>query len=376
MASNKPLSDILVVALEQAVAAPYCSSRLADAGARVIKIERKEGDFARGYDDVVNGQSAYFVWLNRGKESVVLDIKEGEDKRILENIISKADVFIQNLGPGAAKRAGFDSKKLRKKYPGLITCDISGYSSDGPSREMKAYDMLVQAETGLSSVTGSPREPSRVGVSVCDIAAGMNAHAAILNAIIERKISGKGQAITCSLFDSMAEWMAVPLLHFDYGGKSPKRMGLRHPSIAPYSSFVTKDDKVIVISIQNDREWNKFVVRVLRTPELLEDKRFSSNISRVKNRKSLEKKISSYFLSKTSVQLSKLLRQNDIAYGYLNNVEGLSKHSDLRRTTVNTESGPVRIPSPPYRVLGSKNKLKGVPYCGEHTQIVREEFSK
>ena len=185
MASNKPLSDILVVALEQAVAAPYCSSRLADAGARVIKIERKEGDFARGYDDVVNGQSAYFVWLNRGKESVVLDIKEGEDKRLLENIISKSDVFIQNLGPGAAKRAGFDSKKLRKKYSGLITCDISGYSSDGPSREMKAYDMLVQAETGLSSVTGSPREPSRVGVSVCDIAAGMNAHAAILNAIIE-----------------------------------------------------------------------------------------------------------------------------------------------------------------------------------------------
>ena len=240
MADNPgPLSGVLVVALEQAVAAPYASSRLADAGARVIKIERPEGDFARGYDRAAKGEASYFVWLNRGKESLVLDIKDPADKALLERIVAKADVFIQNLAPGAAARAGLGSADLRRKHPQLITCDISGYGDDNPYRDMRAYDMLVQAESGLAAVTGGVDEPARVGVSVCDVGAGMYAHAAILEALIARGRTGEGEAIQVSLFDAMADWMTVPLLHSDYAGKAPTRVGLRHPSITPYESFPT-----------------------------------------------------------------------------------------------------------------------------------------
>jgi itaconate CoA-transferase len=253
-----PLDGLLVIALEQAVAAPYCSSRLADAGARVIKVERAEGDFARSYDQVAGGESAYFVWLNRGKESITLNIKDPRDAQLLQHMLGDADVFIQNLAPGAAARSGFDSAALRRSNPKLITVDISGYGESGPYRDMKAYDLLVQCETGLASITGAPEQPGRVGVSVCDIACGMYAHAGILEALIERHKTGLGKGLAVSLFDALAEWMTVPLLHQESSGKAPERVGLHHPSIAPYGAYVCGDGQQVVISIQNNREWRNF----------------------------------------------------------------------------------------------------------------------
>ena len=371
---TKPLEGILVVAVEQAVAGPYCTSRLADAGARVIKVERPGGDFAREYDDVVNGESAYFVWLNRGKESIVLDIKKDEDAVLLYSMIAKADVFVQNLAPGATKRSGFGSNDLRKKHPGLITCDISGYSSEGPSAELKAYDMLVQAETGLSSITGSPDEPGRVGVSVCDIAAGMYAHSAILLALYERKNTGNGKAIETSLFDGMADWMTVPLLHHDYGGKAPERVGLRHPSVAPYAPFETKDGELIVISIQNNWEWAKFAKEILTRPELVEKGPYKDNISRVKNIDALENDISEVFKLFTREELSEKLLIARIAFGRVNSVADFSGHGDLRRMEINTPHGNASIPAPPARIKGERISIAIVPSLGEHTKMLRSEF--
>ncbi|HEY9147974.1 MAG TPA: CaiB/BaiF CoA-transferase family protein, partial [Gammaproteobacteria bacterium] len=262
----QPLDGLLVIALEQAVAAPYCSSRLADAGARVIKIERSEGDFAREYDHVAGGESAYFTWLNRGKESICLDIKSPGDADLLQRMLGDADVFIQNLAPGAAARAGFDSAALRASHPRLITVDISGYGESGPYREMKAYDLLVQCETGLASITGAPERPGRVGVSVCDIACGMYAHAGVLEALLERQRTGRGKGLAVSLFDAMADWMTVPLLHQDYTGEAPQRVGLNHPSIAPYGAYACEGGDQVVISIQNNREWRNFCEQVLGRP--------------------------------------------------------------------------------------------------------------
>lgn len=371
---TKPLEGILVVAIEQAVAGPYCTSRLADAGARVIKVERPGGDFAREYDDVVNGESAYFVWLNRGKESIVLDIKKDEDAVLLYSMIAKADVFVQNLAPGATKRSGFGSNDLRKKHPGLITCDISGYSSEGPSAEMKAYDMLVQAETGLSSITGSPDEPGRVGVSVCDIAAGMYAHSAILLALYERKNTGSGKAIETSLFDGMADWMTVPLLHHDYGGKAPERVGLRHPSVAPYAPFETKDGKLILISIQNNWEWAKFAKEILTRPELVDKGPYKDNISRVNNIDALENDISEVFKLFTREELSEKLLIARIAFGRVNSIADFSDHGDLRRMEIGTPNGNVSIPAPPARIKGERISTAIVPSLGEHTKMLRSEF--
>src|SRR4029079_17716645 len=243
----RPLEGLLVVTLEQAVAAPYCSSRLADAGARVIKVERAEGDFARGYDKAANGLSSYFVWLHRGKQSLVSDIKDPDDAALLHRILARADVFIQNLAPGAAARAGFGSIELRTKYPRLITVDISGYGETGDYAAMKAYDLLVQAESGLAMITGHPAGPGRVGVSACDIACGMAAHAGVLEALIERGITGEGKGLRVSLFDGMADWMNVPLLYFEGTGKAPERMGLAHPSICPYGAFPTSDGSLVLI---------------------------------------------------------------------------------------------------------------------------------
>ena len=248
-----PLSGLLVVALEQAVAAPMCTCRLADAGARVIKIERPEGDFARGYDNLAHGESAYFVWLNRGKESVVLDLALAEDRTLLEAMIAAADVFVQNLKPGNVAKLGFPIPRLRHDYPRLIVCSISGYGASGPYAARKAYDLLIQAESGLSSVTGGPEAPARVGVSVVDIAAGLNAYEAILEALIARGRSGEGSDIHVSMFDAMADWMTVPLLQHE-GGKPPRRVGLAHTSIAPYGVFKSRDGADILISIQSDRE--------------------------------------------------------------------------------------------------------------------------
>jgi crotonobetainyl-CoA:carnitine CoA-transferase CaiB-like acyl-CoA transferase len=267
-----PLDGIVVVALEQAVAAPYCSSRLADAGARVIKIERPEGDFARGYDGAAHGQSSYFVWINRGKESIALDLKQPTDLALLERLIAQADVFIQNLAPGATARMGIGSEVLRARYPSLITCDISGYGESGPLYKMKAYDLLVQAESGLVAVSGAPGEGveslGRIGVSVCDINAGMNALIGIQQALLQRARTGCGSGVQVSLFGSAAELMSVPYLQTRYGGKAPQRVGLKHPTIAPYGAYTCADGRDIVISIQNEREWADFCNIVLRRPEL------------------------------------------------------------------------------------------------------------
>ena len=372
---TKPLDGILVVALEQAVAAPYCTSRLADAGARIIKIERPAGDFARGYDHVVHGESAYFVWLNRGKESIVLDIKQDEDALLLQRMIAKADVFIQNLMPGAAARAGFGSEALRARHPRLVTCDLSGYAADGPSREMKSYDMLVQAETGLAAITGTPEAPGRVGVSVCDIAAGMYATQAILLALYERQRTGIGKGIAVSLFDGMADWMTVPLLHHDYGGKAPGRVGLKHPSIAPYSSFRTKDGGEIVISIQNEREWAQFASEILERPEFAREGSFTSNDDRVAHRAELEALVAARFARDDMETMAAKLLAAGIAFGRVHEVADLSRHGDLRRVNVATPSGPVTMPAPPARIAGEDDSLGAVPALGQHSAALRREFA-
>ena len=369
------LSGIVVVALEQAVAAPFCTSRLADAGARVIKIERPEGDFARGYDAVAHGESAYFVWINRGKESVVLDFKQADDAALLERIVAQADVFIQNLAPGAAERAGFGSAALRARYPRLITCDISGYGEDGPYRDMKAYDLLVQSESGLASITGAPERPGRVGVSVADIACGMSGHAGILQALFERSRTGLGSAIAVSLFDALADWMTVPLLHFDYGGKAPARVGLNHPSIAPYGGFTLGDGRQVVLSIQNEREWARFCEGVLGQPGLAADERFCSNTARVANRADLEARIAAVFAAMDHAEAVRRLNAATIAYGSLNEVSDLSVHPQLRRMTVQTPSGPVEVVAPPIQVRGESLRPGPVPALGQHTETVRREFA-
>ena len=369
------LDGILVVALEQAVAAPYASSRLADAGARVIKIERPEGDFARGYDRAAKGQSSYFVWLNRGKESLVLDIKRADDKALLGRIVARADVFIQNLAPGAAARAGFGAGDLRRAHPRLIVCDVSGYGEDNSYRDMRAYDMLVQAESGLTSVTGGPEAPARVGVSVCDIAAGMYAHAAILEALIRRARTGAGETIRVSLFDGMADWMAVPLLHHDYSGKAPERIGLRHPSIVPYESFATADGHAVVISIQNEREWARFAERILGRPEWAKAGPYVDNISRVENRVRLLPAIAEVFARETREAIAKKLKEAEIAYGFVNSVAEFSRHPALRRAEIPTPNGVVAVPAPPARRPGDDTRLRPIPELGEHSAAIRREFA-
>ena len=368
------LKDIMVVSLEQAVAAPLCTQRLADAGARVIKVERAEGDLARGYDAVVHGESAYFAWLNHGKESIVLDIKSREDKALLASLIAKADVFVQNLAPGAAERAGFGSKALRERHPRLVTCDISGYGNDGPWQAMKAYDLLIQCETGLASITGAPEAPGRVGVSVADIACGMNAYAAILQALYDRHRTGIGAAVSVSLFDSLAEWMAVPLLHFDYGGAAPSRVGLRHPSIAPYGAFACGDGHVVLIAVQNNREWLRLCEDVLEDLGLAQDLRFVNNALRVANRVVLDQKIGSVFAQFDHEELTQRLRDAAIAFGSLNDVAALSAHPQLRRLRIDSSTGPIDIPASP--VMTSDDSISGaVPVLDGHGASLREEFA-
>ncbi len=375
MTDNKPLEGLLVVALEQAVAAPYCSSRLADAGARVIKIERAKGDFARDYDHVVQGESAYFVWLNRGKQSVVLDIKNEGDNALLRRMIDKADVFIQNLAPGAAARLGLGSKQLCQSNKRLIAVDISGYGDSGPYRDMKAYDLLVQGESGLASITGGPAEPGRVGVSICDISCGMYAHAAVLEALIERGITGKGKRIQVSLFDSIADWMSVPLLHQEYGGKAPERLGLNHPTIAPYGLYYCEDAAGIILSIQNQREWLNFCEQVLEKPDLAADPRFLSNPQRCSNRELLDAEICTVFAGHSRDQMLKRLQQARIAYGALNTVADFSRHPQLRRMPVGTQAGEVALVASPAVFSGTPREPGPVPATGEHSELVRAEFA-
>ncbi|HMN71022.1 MAG TPA: CaiB/BaiF CoA-transferase family protein [Rhodoblastus sp.] len=374
--ARRPLAGLLVVSLEQAVAAPYCSSRLADAGARVIKIERPEGDFARGYDTAAAGSSSYFVWLNRGKESLVVDIKNPADARLLHAMLAKADVFIQNLAPGAAARAGLGSEALRAKNPRLITVDISGYGPGNSYTDMKAYDLLVQAESGLAGITGHPAGPGRVGVSVCDIACGMAAHAAILEALIARSITGSGAAIETSLFAGMADWMNVPLIYFEGTGAAPRRMGLAHPSICPYGAFALKDGSLVLISIQNEREWANFCRVVMGDADLPKRSGYESNTIRVANRDKVDAHVGSVFAKLGREEAEALLREADTAYGFVNTVAELAHHPALRRVEVATPNGPVSIVAPPATRDGAEPDLGPIPQIGQHSEAIRREFSE
>ena len=340
-----PLEGLTVIAIEQAVAAPFTTSRLADAGARVLKIERPEGDFARGYDDVARGQSSYFVWLNRGKESVVLDLRSAEGKAELEHLLEGADVLVQNLRRGALGRLGFDADRLAKDYPRLIACSITGYGETGPMADRKAYDLLIQAESGLCSITGGPDEPARVGISIVDIATGASAHAAILEALIRRGITGRGGHISVSMFDVMADWLTVPLLNHE-GGKSPRRIGMAHPSIAPYGVFHSRDGQAILISVQSDREWRKLAGIFLNMPELAVDPRFASNVARVANRAETDALVGKGFARLDMNDAMALLLKADVAVAVVNDMAGLSDHPHLRRVTIDTPNGPVSIPAP------------------------------
>jgi formyl-CoA transferase len=368
-----PLSGLLVVSLEQAVAAPMCTCRLADAGARVIKIERPEGDFARGYDDLVRDQSSYFVWLNRGKQSVVLDLAKAVDKALLAAMIARADVFVQNLKPGAVGKLGFPIAQLRREYPRLICCSISGFGESGPLAARKAYDMLIQAESGLSSITGTS-EPSRVGVSVVDIAAGMNAYEAILEALLARQHGGEGAALSISMFDAMADWMTVPLLQQE-AGAPPRRIGLAHTSISPYGAFKSRDGVDILISIQSDREWRVLAEKVLGDAALAADPNFATNVERVKRRAETDGRVAKIFAMLDADTLEHELAAADIAFARVNSPAELSHHPHLRRITVATPNGPVSYPAPPRQDDRAGRRYGPVPAVGEHTEKVRAEFA-
>jgi formyl-CoA transferase len=371
---SQPLSGVLVVSLEQAVAAPMCTCRLADAGARVIKIERPEGDFARGYDALVHGESAYFVWLNRGKESIVVDLGRPDDRALLERMIAKADVFVQNLRPGAVARLGFAPERLRRDYPGLTVCSISGFGESGPYAQRKAYDLLIQAESGLASVTGGPEAPARVGVSVVDVATGMNAYEAILEALIGRARTGKGTEISVSMFDAMADWMTVPLLQHE-GGKTPTRIGLAHVSISPYGVFKTRDGVDLLVAVQNNREWIILARDVMGDAALAADPDFATVVKRVERRADTDGKVAASFATMTVDELSTKLLKADIAFGRVSDPEALRHHPHLRRITLDAPSGPVSYPAPAAQRTGEPRQYGPVPALGEHGEKIRKEFS-
>jgi formyl-CoA transferase len=369
-----PLSGIFALTLEQAVAAPLCSCRLADAGARVVKVERPEGDFARHYDHLAGGESAYFVWLNRGKESICLDLTVDADKAVLAAMLEKADVFVQNLKPGAIAKLGFAIDKLRQKHSRLIICSISGYGDKGPYAQRKAYDMLIQAESGVASVTGGADAPARVGVSLCDIGAGMYAYEAILEAIIARERTGVGAAISVSMFDAMADWMTVPLLQHE-GGMPPRRMGLAHTSIAPYGVFKTSDGADILISIQSDREWRVLAEEVLEDKALARDPQFATNVERVKRRAKTDARVAEIFGRTTEAALTAKLDRAQIAFARVNDPALLARHPHLRRIMVDTPSGTIAYPAPPARSNDIERHFGRVPAVGEHTEKIRAEFA-
>jgi itaconate CoA-transferase len=372
---SRPLDGLLVVSIEQAVAAPLCTLRLADAGARVIKIERPEGETARNYDSAVEGMSAYFVWLNRGKESAVLDLKAEADLALLHRMVGRADVLVQNLAPGAIDRLGLSSQTIAEKFPRLIAVNIVGYGQDTPYADMRAYDMLVQAESGICAVTGTPATPSKIGVSAADIATGMNAHAAILEALLAREKSGRGRVVEIAMFDGMADWMAVPLLHLEHTGKETGRFGLAHASIYPYRPYTCRDGGAVVVSIQQNSEWKRFCEKVLRRADLVDDARFATNALRVANRTTLDVEIEPIFGSMDRHEAIARLTEAQNAWGQVSEVRDLPRHQALRRIDVALPDGKmVSIPRSPIRP-GDANEPPRIPSLGVHTDRVRAEFA-
>lgn len=370
----RDLEGVLVVSLEQAVAAPYASCKLADAGARVIKVERPEGDFARRYDHLVKGESAYFVWLNRGKESVCLDLKSPDDLAVLNDILAEADVFIQNLAPGAAARLGLGAEALTKAHPRLIYCSISGYGETGPYRDQKAYDMLIQGESGLLAINGTPEASARVGISICDITAGLTAFAAILQSLLARARNGQGRVIEVSLFQAIADWMNVPYLQTRYGRRPPRRVGVRHPSIAPYGSFTCKDGKAVLLSIQNEREWTKLCADVLGQPGLAADARFSRNMDRVKNSTVLDGIIADVLGRLPREGAIGVLTRAGIACGRLSDMDDLVAHPQNRLIEVDTPSGPIEMLAPGAS-FAEEESFGPVPALGGDTERVKSAFA-
>ena len=374
-----PLEGITVVSLEQAVAAPFATRQLADLGARVIKIERPEvGDFARSYDETVRGMSSHFVWLNRSKESLTLNLKEEGAREILSQLVEKADVFIQNLAPGAAGRLGFGSEDLREKHPRLVVCDVSGYGSSGPYRDKKAYDLLVQCETGLVSITGTPETPSKVGISVADIACGMYAYSGILTALFNRERTGEGAALEVSLFEALAEWMGFPAYYALYGGEEPRRNGASHTSIAPYGPFECGDGETIFLGIQNEREWERFCKEVLESDALSEDDRFGNNSRRVENREALHREIEDVLKALPSDAVIERLEEAGIANARMRTVQDFLDHPQLesrdRWREVGSAVGPLRALLPPVTMEGVEPVMAPIPEVGGHTDKILEEL--
>jgi itaconate CoA-transferase len=369
-----PLSGITVVACEQAVAAPLATRHLADLGARVVKIERpRVGDFARAYDETVQGMSSHFVWLNRSKESLTLDLKDPRGLGILRALLEQADVFVQNFAPGAAERLGLGAGELTHRHPRLVHCSISGFGSTGPYRDAKAYDLLIQAETGVLSITGTPAAPAKAGIPVADIAAGMYAFAGILAALVERGRTGRGRAVEVSLFDALAEWMGYPIYYTAYGGAPPRRFGAAHPAIAPYGPFTAADGEV-VIAIQNDREWASFCVGVLNRPELADDPRFATNTLRVANRDHLLVTLDAILGSLSADELTQRLDNARIANGRMNDVAGLLNHPQLagrgRWRQIGSPVGELAALLPPITLPGLEPRMAAVPELGEHTAAI------
>ncbi|GIG59274.1 dehydratase [Longispora fulva] len=367
-----PLLGVTVVALEQAVAAPIATRHLADLGARVVKVERPDGgDFARGYDRVVGGLSSHFVWLNRGKESVVLDLKTAGGRRVLGDLVAGADVFVQNLAPGAAGRLGFGAADLRARHPRLVTVDLSGYGATGPYRNKRAYDMLVQCESGLASVTGSPDRAAKAGVPASDIAAGMYALSAILAALVSRGTTGEGSAIEISMFEATAEWLGYQLHYTQAAGRAPGRAGLSHPSVAPYDAYPTADDREVLIGVQNDREWARFAAGFLERPELADDPAWSTNVARVRHRRVVDALVAGRTTTMDADEVIKRLDAIDVGSAMLKGVPDLLAHPQLaardRWRVVRTPGGDVRALLPPFTFAGVELPAGPVPALGEHT---------
>ena len=373
MGLYQELSGLLVVSMEQAVAAPYCGLMLADAGARVIKIERKEGDFARGYDRGANGNSVFFSWLNRGKESIAIDLNSDDDEALLRSMLEKADVFLHNLAPGALARRGFGGDALREHNPGLITCEINGYGSSGPGARKKAYDFLVQAESGICAINGTREQPARVGISICDIASGQTAFSSILRALIQRGRTETGIDISIAMFDVMADFMNFPLLAHRYLGGAPERMGLTHALIAPYGAYRVKGDGQILIAIQSDREWCTFCDAVLDQPELGQDSRFVNNTERVRHRDVMDETINAVFGRYDIDQITQLLDDAQIACGRLSSVEDLADHALIRNQVADFDGVEVSMADLPVVTDGVRPTV--VPVLDQHGSSIRKEFS-